>query len=260
MPKNVTSRELVDDRLRRIGRHLSWALRHGPCEKDASGWTDGLALCKSDGTLKHLAASIEDLERVTREDDKSRFEMSGIRIRATAGWSDPGIRTELACEPVDWDDRFLPQQLFHGTYYRHAHAILEQGLLPICAQGEGEGRMHVHLAPELKGPRGPRKDAELLVVVDTSALEQFKVPLFKTTHGWYVTETRVPPACYDLIRDIKTQVVIYEPEKIAACFQKKSDQEGKQYYELVLPSGTPTPGGSSGSRPFSAPPVYEGGR
>ena len=132
---------MADDR--RVSKTLSFWLRHKPgeagLELDSGGWTAvGPVLDALSKT--GLSNSLEELERVVRESDKQRFELSadGALIRARQGHS---VAVDL-----DWPSAEPPEFLFHGTVERFLPEILAGGLRPMK-------RHHVHLSPDVATAR-----------------------------------------------------------------------------------------------------------
>jgi putative RNA 2'-phosphotransferase len=119
-----------------LSKTMSYLLRHRP---DSVGLTLGeegfVGISELLDALKkeRRFAGIEraDIERVTANSPKQRFEIRGDRIRARYGHS---TEAALAYEPAE-----PPERLYHGTAPRSVASILEKGLLPM-------DRQYVHLS------------------------------------------------------------------------------------------------------------------
>ena len=123
-----------------------------------------------------------DLERVIRENDKQRFELSpdGARIRARQGHS---ISVDLGLEP-----RVPPDVLFHGTVARALPAIRHEGLRPM-------NRHHVHLSPDRDTAIhvGARRGEPVILEIDAAGLHASGEPFYLTENGVWLVGT-VPPS------------------------------------------------------------------
>src|SRR5262245_52781333 len=102
------------DAISRASKQLSWLLRHGaPSEgisMDAAGW---VAIADVLGALR---ISRGQLDEVVRENNKSRLEVRGDRIRACQGHSREGMPvTEDALE-ASWEPHKGAASLWHGTH------------------------------------------------------------------------------------------------------------------------------------------------
>ena len=145
-----------------LGRFLSLVLRHQPSAAhitlDAHGWADVDALlagCAQAGR----SLTREDLERIVRENDKTRYSFNDdhTKIRANQGHS----------VPVDVELRQLPppDTLYHGTARRFLDSIRSQGLRPM-------GRQYVHLSKDTATALtvGRRHGPPVVLAVDAAAM------------------------------------------------------------------------------------------
>ena len=146
---------MSDDK--RLSKSLSYWLRHRPDAGglilDESGWApvaQVLAALARAGQSDRR----EDLERVVRESDKNRFELSpnGESIRARQGHS---VEVDL-----DWPIVEPPETLYHGTAERFLDAIMAEGLKPM-------NRHHVHLSPDVETARrvGARRGRPVILSI-----------------------------------------------------------------------------------------------
>ncbi len=154
---------LKKPRLTDISRAVSHALRHEPwiyeLELDDGGWTTvaGLlaALREKGGGWKTVTEA--DFAAIIAQSEKTRFEMTGDRIRALYGHSIPQRLEYAPAEP--------PATLWHGTSQLAAEVILREGLRPM-------GRQYVHLSADIETARqvGLRKASDpVILVVDAKA-------------------------------------------------------------------------------------------
>ena len=169
--------------LRRYSKFLSLVLRHRPAlvdiRLDPAGWApvdDLLA-----GLREHDPGwDRARLERVVRDNDKQRFEISpdGTRIRARQGHS---VDVDLGYEPVE-----PPERLYHGTVERSLEAIEREGLRPM-------GRHHVHLSPDVATARrvGGRRGRPVVLVVDARGLHEVGARFYRTGNDVWLVD-RVP--------------------------------------------------------------------
>ncbi len=135
-PEVAKTESLPDDSLLRT---IAFALRHGPhrffLEMDAEGWVklDHLLLALRHERREWADLDLENLWRVARSNNGTRFEVQGRRIRALYGHSigDVGGFTPMLPPPL----------LYHGTSSSKAEKILYGELEPM-------GRNYVHLTTD----------------------------------------------------------------------------------------------------------------
>ena len=119
------------------------------------------------------------VREVVRANDKRRFVISDddTQIRAAQGHDMPGVG-EKQGEPLTL--KTAPEEAVHGSYVKHVHAILEQGLSRM-------GRHHVHLAKGLNGEKGVtsgmRPDAELFIWVNVHAAIKGGLTFYESVNG-----------------------------------------------------------------------------
>lgn len=166
-------------------RRLSWLLRHGaPSEgigMDAAGWV------AVDDVLKRLRLSRDELDRVVRENNKSRLELEGGRIRACQGHSREGMPVTLDALEASWSVHEGRASVWHGTHTGAAVGIGREGILP------GE-RTHVHLASELESKVGKRANVDMMIEVSPDKLRSEGLSLWTSSNGVILCR-RVPPSC-----------------------------------------------------------------
>lgn len=167
-----------------ISKSLSYWLRHNPeagnLELDPSGWTECDAALSALRRAK-LPHDRDTLERVVRESDKQRFEMSsdGQFLRARQGHSIP--------VDLDWPIAMPPEVLFHGTVERFLPAILSEGLKPMA-------RHHVHLSSDKDTAKtvGARRGKPVILQIASGALGKIGKEFRLSGNGVWLTD-HVPP-------------------------------------------------------------------
>jgi putative RNA 2'-phosphotransferase len=164
----------VTDRLTKLSKRLSYALRHRPeefeLELDADGWVP------VEHVVEGTGVALADIEAILATSPRQRFELLDGRIRAHYGHTIPG---RIAHEPEP-----APGTLYHGTPSRALLGIREQGLLP-------RKRQYVHLARglELAVTIGERRDAHpVLLKVDGAAATAAGVQFYKAGSEIVLTE------------------------------------------------------------------------
>ena len=173
---------MADDKA--ISKSLSYWLRHAPeaggLTLDANGWAPLDAVLGAFARMGQILL-VSDIERVVRESDKQRFELSaeGTSIRARQGHS---VEVDAG-----WVPSKAPQTLYHGTVDRFVAAILAEGLRP------GK-RQHVHLSGDLETARivGMRRGEPVLLAIAASQLEADGGQFLLSSNGVWLID-RVPP-------------------------------------------------------------------
>ena len=184
-----------------LSRLLSKLLRHKAMELgvaiDADGWvalSDALAQingpklralvgnAKKLGSREYTEAHVReyteaDVREVVNANDKKRFIINGTEIRAAQGHGMLGIG-EKQGEALTLET--APEMAVHGSYVKHAQAILEQGLSRM-------GRHHVHLAKGLLGEKGVisgmRSNAELFIWVNVHEAIKGGLTFYESANG-----------------------------------------------------------------------------
>lgn len=140
------------DKLTKLSKEISYALRHGPweyeLEMDEEGWVPVeqlLSALHKDEKWKDV--SEKDFARIIESSEKKRHEMSDGKIRAFYGHSIPMKIAKEAKMP--------PDILYHGTARRFLKSIQDSGLLP-------QGRQYVHLSQDVQTAQsvGMRHDSK----------------------------------------------------------------------------------------------------
>jgi putative RNA 2'-phosphotransferase len=176
--------------LSRVSHTLSWLLRHGANESklpmDAAGWAS------VDDVLRVVRVPRPTLDAVVRDNNKSRYELRGERIRACQGHSLAGTPVTLDALEASWIEDTRDELVWHGTSLGALTGIAAEGLLP------GE-RTHVHLAGETDSKVGKRAGVDVLLAVDPTRLRAAGLGLFRSPNG-VILARRVPTGCITALR------------------------------------------------------------
>ena len=148
---------------------------------DSAGWV------LTQDLLKKLRISQAELDLIIRENNKSRFEVSGDRVRAVQGHSLENMPVTQDALEASWS---LYQNgddlIWHATQPRCVDSILDQGIL----RG---GRTHVHLASSVYSRVGKRVGAPILMEVSVKLLRAAHEEVFMSSNGVVLTRY-VPPS------------------------------------------------------------------
>lgn len=170
----------MDENLIPKSRFLSRVLRHRPdsigIELDAQGWV-GVQELLQKAAGNGMEISLDELERIVAENDKSRFAFSpdGTKLRAVQGHS---VNIDLGLTP-----KTPPPVLYHGTVGKFLAAIRKEGLRPGT-------RQHVHLSEtkELALSVGARRGKPVILVVETYPLLKEGAKFWQAENGVWLSE------------------------------------------------------------------------
>jgi len=147
----------------RFSRWMSYVLRHNPTryglEPDRHGFVDVEAFL-SIAKRRYPGLTPERLTSLIAEGPRSRFELSGNRLRARYGHS---IDIEPSGDPVE-----PPERLYHGTESDRIERILADGLRPI-------DRRMVHLSvtvEEARAVASRRTERPVILRIEARAAHQ----------------------------------------------------------------------------------------
>jgi putative RNA 2'-phosphotransferase len=147
----------MQDTLKHLSRRMSSLLRHRAGEvgfrMDAAGWVE------LDELIAHLGEPRHLVEEVVQQNNKTRFEVSGTRIRASQGHSLEGMLVTQEALEASWAMFDGEDSSWHGTQPDVVESIAREGLL----RG---ARSHVHLAESRDSSVGKR--ANVGVLLETS--------------------------------------------------------------------------------------------
>jgi putative RNA 2'-phosphotransferase len=175
----------MSDPIGGISKKLSWLLRHGApsvgVAMDAAGWV------AVDDVLRTLKLSRSTLEQVVEENNKSRLELDGDRVRASQGHSREGMPVTVEALEASWTLLAGVERVWHGTSVDALAGIASEGIHPAR-------RTHVHLAEALESRVGKRANVDVMLAVSTEKLRLAGIGLFRSANG-VVLARRVPPDC-----------------------------------------------------------------
>lgn len=164
---------------------LSWLLRHGAGEQglsmDAAGWAPIAQV------LSKLDMDRPTLDRAVAENNKSRLEIDGERIRASQGHSTRGMPVTLEALEASWGRYEGPGPLWHGTNPKAIEGIAREGILAV-------ERTHVHLAEGVDSKVGKRAHVDVLLEISLPALRARGLCVFTSSNG-VVLVRHVPSDC-----------------------------------------------------------------
>lgn len=185
---------MEDKELQKKSKKLSWLLRHGANEEGLA--MDAAGFAEVDDVLKSTGLTRAQLDTVVADNNKSRFEIRGTRLRAVQGHSLEGTPVTLEGLEASWDVVTDDALLFHGTAAASARFILldEAGI-------HSAARSHVHLAPALDATVGKRAGVDVMLTIDPKKLRAAGQTIFRAPNGVLLTRS-VPRAC---VVDVEAQ-------------------------------------------------------
>lgn len=173
-----------------LSKKLSWLLRHGANEEklpmDAAGWSP------IDDVVRKLGISRAALDVVVRENNKSRLEVDGDRIRACQGHSLAGTPVTLDALEASWEAFEGAGPVWHGTSTGALAGIARGGILPV-------ERTHVHLAEATDSTVGKRANVDVMLEVSVGRLRDASLGVYRSPNGVLLVR-RVPPGCITGLR------------------------------------------------------------
>lgn len=159
---------------RNLSRYLSWLLRHGARETglamDAAGWV------AVEDVLRLLKLEPAALRQVVAQDEKSRLQWEGDRLRACQGHSLAGTPVTAEALEQSWQKYEGPGPLWHGTSLDALPEIARDGLRPM-------ERTHVHLAAATDSKVGKRARVDVLLRVELTRLAAHGLRVFASPNG-----------------------------------------------------------------------------
>ena len=162
----------------RVGKKLSYLLRHDPDFVDDKGWADTSVV------LKELKVNKSLLDTIVNTNDKKRYSYNDdeTQIRANQGHS--------VDVDVELEKRIPPVILYHGTSPKFIKPILKTGLNKM-------NRQHVHLSSDLDtainvGKRHSKKDKPVVLMVDCKSMVKDDYDFYLSANGVWLTDN-IPP-------------------------------------------------------------------
>ncbi|TLQ44912.1 RNA 2'-phosphotransferase [Streptomyces marianii] len=171
-----------EQRTVKVSKYLAKHLRHQPerigITLDANGWIAIEELLRA-AAGNGFPITRDELDHVVAANDKRRFMIDGLRIRANQGHT---VEVDLdlpVAEP--------PAHLYHGTVARSLDAIRAEGLRPMA-------RHHVHLSPDRETATrvGARRGRPVVLAVDAGAMHRAGHVFHVSANGVWLTDG-VPP-------------------------------------------------------------------
>jgi putative RNA 2'-phosphotransferase len=173
------------EQVKKKSKKLSWLLRHGATEigldMDEAGWVD------VDSVLRVLNMQLHDLQMVVRQNDKSRLELQGGRVRACQGHSIDNLAVTREGLERSWTVITSEASVWHGTSIEAVRSIAREGILAV-------GRTHVHLAPAMSSKVGKRASVHVMLEISPARVRAAGLNLYAASNG-VVLAREVPAAC-----------------------------------------------------------------
>lgn len=170
-------------------KFLSFVLRHGAPEQGVTLGPGGWARLAEIDRVAAFPVTVEAIQVIIAESDKTRFEISedGQFVRATHGHS---LEVDLGLVP-----KVPPSRLYHGTATRNLEPILREGLRP-------QSRQFVHLHGEQVTARntGARHGKPIVLAVDAGRMQEAGHSFYESTSGVWLTAA-IPPDCLEIADD-----------------------------------------------------------
>lgn len=217
-------------RITQISKALTQVLRHKAVDLGLNIGPDGYVLFEEilgSKMVKKLNATAQELEDITRDSDKKRFEIRRDRdgrsfIRAVQGHSMKIVEDDQLLKSLAVDDPDLPHLCVHGTYRRHFESIMEKGLIAGGKMGQAH-RNHIHFAPREPGDNsvisGMRYDCDMGIWVDLAAAIRHGIPFFMAENQVILTpgsDGVVPSVFFLQVKDLRSGELIHTATSSAA--------------------------------------------
>lgn len=171
--------------IKKKSKKLSWLLRHGATEvgldMDEAGWVDVRSV------LETLRMTKGELEQVVRQNDKSRLELVGGRVRACQGHSIDNLAVTREGLERSWTVVTSDDSVWHGTSIEALPSIAREGILAV-------GRTHVHLAPAITSKVGKRSSVHVMLEISPARVRAAGLNLYAASNG-VVLAREIPAAC-----------------------------------------------------------------
>jgi putative RNA 2'-phosphotransferase len=130
---------------------------------------------------------LSDLQTVVRENDKSRLELEGGRVRACQGHSIDNRAVTREGLERSWTVITSEASVWHGTSVDAVRGIAREGILAV-------GRTHVHLAPAMSSKVGKRASVHVMLEISPARVRAAGLNLYAASNG-VVLAREIPAAC-----------------------------------------------------------------
>ena len=158
---------------KKLSKEISYALRHVPweyeLELDSEGFvpTSQLLAAINENGKHGREITVNDIEYIIANSDKTRFEIQGDRVRALYGHTIP---MHISKEPI-----VPPAILYHGTTHKAAQIILKDGLKPMKRQ-----YVHLSVDTDTAVQVGKRRDSDPVILkIDAAKAHSDGVKFYK---------------------------------------------------------------------------------
>ena len=158
---------------KKLSKEISYALRHAPweyeLELDSEGFVPTSQLLEAiNENGKHgRVITVNDIEYIIANSDKTRFEIQGDRVRALYGHTIPMHISKESIVP--------PAILYHGTTNKAAKIILKDGLKPMKRQ-----YVHLSVDTDTAVQVGKRRDSDPVILkIDAAKAHSDGVVFYK---------------------------------------------------------------------------------
>ncbi len=158
---------------KKLSKEISYALRHAPweyeLELDSEGFvpTEQLLAAINENGKHGREITVNDIEYIIANSDKTRFEIQGDRVRALYGHTIP---MHISKEPIE-----PPAILYHGTTHKAAQIILKDGLKPMKRQ-----YVHLSVDTDTAVQVGKRRDSDPVILkIDAAKAHSDGVKFYK---------------------------------------------------------------------------------
>lgn len=177
---------------KRLSHKMSAILRHGAGDigmaMNPAGWVEIVDLCA------HMRVSCAAIDAVVRDNNKTRFQVEGSRIRASQGHSLAGMPVTQEALEASWERYDGTDSIWHGTRTDAIASIAATGI-------SRSKRTHVHLAASTGSRVGKRAQVGVLLEVSPERLRDAGYDIFRSPNGVILTR-HVPPSCVVDLRPI----------------------------------------------------------
>ena len=158
----------------RVGKKLSYLLRHNPDFVDKNGWADVSV------ALNKLEVDKDTLDNIVNTNDKKRYSYNDdeTKIRANQGHS---VNVD-----VELEEKIPPVVLYHGTSPQFIKSILRKGLNKM-------NRQHVHMSSDIEtasnvGQRHSKKNKPSILSIDCKSMVKDGYKFYISANGVWLTD------------------------------------------------------------------------